>query len=161
MRFSELVASWKRDPRGTTLQLTTPVLLLERLGEGAAESWERTGAIFVGQAPQTNDPLVFFVEKVPRTGNAFALGVTIGRVESNDIVIDDTSISRFHAWLQQDAKSGGWLLCDAQSKNGTQLDGEPVESGSKVVLHDGAVIMLGQAALRFLLPQTVLELLEQ
>ncbi|MBL8934866.1 MAG: FHA domain-containing protein [Archangium sp.] len=161
MRFSELVASWKRDPRGTTHQLTTPVLLLERLGEGAAESWERTGAIFVGQVPQTKDPLVFFVEKVPRTGNAFTLGVTIGRVESNDIVIDDASISRFHAWLQQDPKSGGWLLCDAQSKNGTQLDGEPVESGSRVVLHDGAVIMLGQAALRFLLPQTVLELLKQ
>lgn len=160
MRFSELVASWKRDPRGTTLQLSTPVLLLERLGEGAAESWERTGAIFVGQAPQTNDPLVFFVEKVPRTGNAFALGVTIGRVESNDIVIDDTSISRFHAWLQQDPKSGGWLLCDAQSKNGTQLDGESLASGSKVLLRDGAVITIGQASLRFLQPKTLLELMK-
>jgi pSer/pThr/pTyr-binding forkhead associated (FHA) protein len=74
---------------------------------------------------------------------------------------NDTSLSRFLAWLQQDSKSGGWLLCDAESKNGTQLDGEPVESGSKVPLRDGAVIKLGQAALRFLLPQTVLELLKQ
>ncbi|MDP3498917.1 MAG: FHA domain-containing protein [Myxococcales bacterium] len=56
---------------------------------------------------------MFFVEKVPRTGNAFALGVTIGRVESNDIIIDDSSISRFHAWLQLDAKKG-WMLCDAE-----------------------------------------------
>lgn len=141
------------------MQLVMPVLLLERLGAQAQESWERTGAIVVGKPPEANDPPVFFVEKVERTGNAFALGVTIGRVESNDIIIDDSSISRFHAWLQQDSKSGGWLLCDAQSKNGTQLDGESLESGSKVPLRDGAVITLGQAALRFLLPATLIELL--
>jgi hypothetical protein len=161
MRLSELAARWKKDPRGTALQLSTPVLLLERLGEGAQQSWERTGAIFVGKPPEANDPPVYFVEKVARTGNAFALGVTIGRVESNDIIIDDTSISRFHAWLQQDPKSGGWLLCDAQSKNGTKLDGEPLDSGSKLPLRDGSVITLGQASLRFLLPQTVIELLKQ
>lgn len=161
MRLSELSARWKKDPRGTALQLSgTPLLLLERLGTHADESWERTGAIVVGKPPEANDPVVFFVEKTPRTGNAFALGVTIGRVESNDIIIDDASISRFHAWLQQDAKSGGWVLCDAQSKNGTQLDGESLDSGSKVSLRDGAVITLGQASLRFLLPQTLLELLK-
>lgn len=159
VHLSELVARWKKDPRGTALQLTFPVLLLERLGDGAEASWERTGAFFVGKQPEAHDPPVFFVEKVPRTGNAFALGVTIGRVESNDIVIDDSSISRFHAWLQLDPKKG-WMLCDAESKNGTQLDGEPLTSGAKVPLRDGAVIGLGHAALRFLLPQTLVELLK-
>lgn len=38
MRLSELVARWNKDPRGTALQLTLPVLLLERLGEGAEAS---------------------------------------------------------------------------------------------------------------------------
>jgi hypothetical protein len=159
MRWSELLTSWKRDPRGTQLQLSVPVLLLERQGDAAGESWERTGAIFVGSAPQTSDPQVFFVEKVPRSGNAFLLGVTIGRVASNDIIIDDTGISRFHAWLQHERS--GWLLCDADSKNGTQLDGEDVASGARVPLKDGSVITLGKAVLRFLLPATVVELLKQ
>ena len=52
------------------------------------------------------------------------------------------------------------MLCDAESKNGTLLDGEPVPSGAKVPLRDGAVIGLGHASLRFLLPQTLLELLK-
>lgn len=160
MRLSELASKWKKDPRGTALQLATPVLLLERLGGSAEASWERTGAIVVGAQPQANDPPVYFVEKAARTGNAFALGVTIGRVESNDIAIDDASISRFHAFLQQDAKTGGWLLCDADSKNGTALDGEPLAASAKVPLRDGAVITLGHASLRFLLPQTLHALLK-
>jgi hypothetical protein len=161
MRLSELAAQWKKDRRSTELSLVVPVLLLEALGEGARESWEQTGAIVVGRLPERSDPQVFFVEKAARTGNAFPMGVTIGRVESNDIIIDDPGLSRFHAWLQQDPKTGGWLLCDADSKNGTQLDGEPVTSGAKVALRDGCVVTLGQASLRFLLPKTLLELLKQ
>jgi pSer/pThr/pTyr-binding forkhead associated (FHA) protein len=157
MLLNELVSKLKKDPRAVALQLTVPVLLLERLGEGSQASWESTSALYVGKHPKAPNPPIYFVEKVPRTGNAFALGVTIGRFESNDIVVDDSSISRFHAWIQLDPKKG-WLVCDAESKNGTQLDGELLASGAKVPLHDGAVIGLGQASLRFLLPQTFIEL---
>ncbi len=51
------------------------------------------------------------------------------------------------------------MLCDAQSKNGTWLDGETVAAGARVPLRDGAVIKLGQATLRFLLPPALLALL--
>lgn len=89
------------------------------------------------------------------------MGVTLGRVESNDVIIDDASVSRFHAWLQFDERAKTWMLCDAQSKNGTWLDGDTVGTGARVPLHDGAVIKLGQASLRFLMPQTLLQLLKQ
>jgi hypothetical protein len=161
MRLSELAERWKKDRRTTELSLVVPVLLLERLGERAKESWEQTGAIFVSSLAERSDPRVFFVDKAARTGNAFPMGVTIGRVESNDIVIDDPGLSRFHAWLQHDVKKGQWLLCDAESKNGTQLDDAPVASGAKVPLRDGSVITLGQVSLRFLLPTTLIELLRQ
>jgi hypothetical protein len=160
MKLSELSTQYKKDPRLTELRLTTPVLLLETMGTEAEEPWERTGSLVVGSQPAAHDPSVYFVEKVSRSGNAFLMGVTIGRVASNDISIDDSSMSRFHAWLQQDPRTQGWLLCDADSKNGTTLDGHAVEHGARVPLRDGAVMVLGHASLRFLLPQTLVQLLK-
>lgn len=160
MRLSDLSSQWRRDPRAVELRLQVPVLLFERQGAAAEEDWEKTGALVVGRAPEASDPQLFFVEKAQRENNAFPMGVTLGRVESNDVIIDDSSVSRFHAWLQFDERQKTWMLCDAQSKNGTWLDGNPVAQGARVPLHDGAVIKLGQASLRFLLPQTLLTLLK-
>jgi hypothetical protein len=159
MLLSELTRQWGKDARAVELRLITPVLLFERKGTAAEEDWERTGALVVGRVPEANDPELFFVEKAQRTHNAFPMGITLGRVESNDIIIDDASVSRFHAWLQFDERQKTWMLCDAQSKNGTWLDGTTVAQGARVPLHDGAVIKLGQASLRFLMPQTMLQLL--
>ncbi|MEW5740961.1 MAG: FHA domain-containing protein [Myxococcota bacterium] len=158
MLLSELLHQWRKDPRAVELRLTVPVLLFERQGTAAEEDWEKTGALLVGKPPESNDPQLFFVEKAKRSSNAFPMGVTLGRVESNDVVLDDASVSRFHAWLQFDERQKTWLLCDAQSKNGTWLDGATVAKGARLPLHDGALIKLGQASLRFLLPQTLLQL---
>lgn len=160
MLLSDLSQQWRKDPRAVEFRLNTPVLLFERKGAAAAEDWEKTGALVVGKPPEDSDPQLFFVEKAQRTNNAFPMGITLGRVESNDVIIDDTSVSRFHAWLQFDERQKTWMLCDAQSKNGTWLDGDAVAQGARVPLHDGAVIKLGQASLRFLLPQTLLTLLK-
>jgi pSer/pThr/pTyr-binding forkhead associated (FHA) protein len=159
MRLSDLARDFRREPAAFELRLTTPVLLFERQGTAAEQDWERTGALVVGRPPEASDPTVFLVEKAQRSNNAFPMGVTLGRVESNDIIIEDGSVSRFHAWLQFDERKKTWMLCDAQSKNGTWLDGEVVAAGARVPLRDGAVIKLGQAALRFLLPPALLTLL--
>jgi predicted component of type VI protein secretion system len=50
--------------------------------------------------------------------------ITIGRMKSNTIVIEDTSISLMHAKITR--KSGEFYLKDLNSTNGTIVNGQPV-----------------------------------
>jgi pSer/pThr/pTyr-binding forkhead associated (FHA) protein len=43
--------------------------------------------------------------------------LTIGRHQSNDIVIDNLAVSGYHARVE--AKPDGFVITDLQSKNGT------------------------------------------
>lgn len=131
-----------------------PGLVWEAPPSGASEAghWEATAAGQAPSRPTSADPLVFLVEKSGNTNNPFAMGVTIGRVESNDLVVDDASVSRFHAWLQQDERTGDWSLTDAESKNGTWVDGAQLAAKQRVVLRDGGSIKLGDVVFRFFLP---------
>ncbi|HEY1086116.1 MAG TPA: FHA domain-containing protein [Archangium sp.] len=118
--------------------------------------WEMTDAGGSLTRPRTGEPLVFLVEKGANTqNNPFAMGITIGRVESNDIVLDDGSVSRFHAWLQLDERTQLWSLTDAESKNGTWVDGTQLAPKTRVALKDGARIKLGDVELQFCLPPTL------
>jgi len=69
---------------------------------------------------------------------------SIGRSPSNTIVIDDTYASSQHALLTW--REGYWWLQDRDSRNGTLLNGEPVEEPTLVATGD--VIRLGQTKLR-------------
>ncbi|MCB0192014.1 MAG: alpha/beta fold hydrolase [Anaerolineae bacterium] len=70
--------------------------------------------------------------------------LTIGRDESNDIVLADSKVSRLHARLE--CGDQGCVLIDAGSANGTFVDGERIE---QVTLQSGNVIRLGHSTLRF------------
>ena len=119
-----------------------------------AGHWEMTDAGQAMKRPRTGEPLIFLVEKGTSTNNPFAMGVTVGRVESNDIVVDDGSVSRFHAWLQRDERTKEWSLTDADSKNGTWVDG--AQAGKlKVLLRDGARIKFGDVMMEFFLPASL------
>ena len=73
--------------------------------------------------------------------------MTIGRLPDNHIVIDNLSVSRKHAALAADG--GGYALRDLGSKNGTLLNGAPVE---KARLVDGDVIGVGKYEILFQMP---------
>ncbi|MBL9038891.1 MAG: FHA domain-containing protein [Archangium sp.] len=124
------------------------------------ESWAVTDA-GPKTKPSAREPLVMLVEKVPGTNNPFAMGVTVGRVETNDIIVDDASVSRFHAYLQLDERVDGWFLTDADSNNGTWVDGVKVVVSTRVRLADGAVIRFGDAKLRFFMPDSVVKWVRQ
>ena len=66
----------------------------------------------------------------PRVGEVLSISgyepQVVGRSSDADISIDHPKISRAHAWFLEDQE--GWSVEDLQSKNGTSLNGEPVDS---------------------------------
>jgi len=138
--------------------VTVPVLLWEAPPSESSpdEDWAPTDAGFRSR-PTATDPLVFMVEKVAGRANPFAMGVTVGRVETNDVIVDDGSVSRFHAWLQFDAKVHKWFLCDAESKNGTFIGAQRLKPKEKIELFDGARVKFGDAEMIFLTPDALVK----
>src|SRR6266568_6948613 len=68
----------------------------------------------------------------------------IGSHELNDLVLSDPTVSRFHCEVRIDPD--GPRVLDLKSKNGTFVDGVQVHDA---MLHPGAVLRLGGAAVRF------------
>ncbi len=64
--------------------------------------------------------------------------LTIGRHETNRLVINDSMASRFHCVIEQ--SKDGYLLRDLQSRNGTLLNGQRVMS---TILKSNDVIAIG------------------
>ena len=65
--------------------------------------------------------------------------VTIGRNESNDIHIDNLSVSKQHAKILRD--KGGYILEDLKSTNGTDLNEESI---SRAALSDRDPVTIGK-----------------
>ncbi|MCS6802694.1 MAG: FHA domain-containing protein [Chloroflexota bacterium] len=72
------------------------------------------------------------------------LPAALGRALDNDIVLDDRSVSRYHAQLR--AADGKLVIVDLQSTNGTFVNGRRVTGAAR--LKDGDSVRLGRAALR-------------
>jgi pSer/pThr/pTyr-binding forkhead associated (FHA) protein len=70
--------------------------------------------------------------------------VTLGRAESNTIVLQDASASRTHARI--DCGADRYVLTDCGSKNGTFVNGKRVQAH---ILVDGDEVVLGDTELRF------------
>jgi pSer/pThr/pTyr-binding forkhead associated (FHA) protein len=70
--------------------------------------------------------------------------LTIGRLESNDIPIENLAVSGQHAKIS--TVGDGFLLTDLQSKNGTSVNREPVASHW---LRPGDIITIGKHTLIF------------
>jgi FHA domain len=124
-------------------------------GAALEELWHKTGAFtdaMTDPSAGPERPLVSVVVKGTR--NAFAMGVTISRFASNDVVVDHASVSRFHAWLVRDT-DGGHRVFDADSHNGTWVNAVRANSKRGVLVKDTDVIRLGQTQLVFLSPQSL------
>ncbi|HXE80558.1 MAG TPA: FHA domain-containing protein [Vicinamibacterales bacterium] len=67
-------------------------------------------------------------------------GLTIGRGEQNDVVLQDPDklVSRFHAELRPEG--GGYVLIDLNSQNGTWVDGRRM---NRVVMRAGVPVTIG------------------
>ena len=65
----------------------------------------------------------------------------LGRVEGNDIVLPDSSVSSKHALLE--IKSEGVYLTDLGSTNGTTINNHRIQTNTKIMLHPGDQIAFG------------------
>ncbi|MBL9019787.1 MAG: FHA domain-containing protein [Myxococcales bacterium] len=82
--------------------------------------------------------------------------VTIGVATACDIVLDDASVSKRHAYFTEN--NGIWLLTDADSSAGTLINNQPLSPNAARELASGDRIALGYVELTFLLPEGFHEL---
>ena len=74
--------------------------------------------------------------------------VTVGTLESNDVVVDADGVSRVHAVFERFGEA--WLIRDLGSRNGTFVNGGRI-IGERA-LHSGDEIILGRLRLLFPAP---------
>ena len=90
-------------------------------------------------------PAVLFFPPAPGLPGRPGIRYTIGRDSRCDLLIEDTTVSRWHAWLERVA--AGWVLTDLGSTNGTRLNGwrlhhpVPIQPGDQVTFGSARFVM--------------------
>ena len=148
---------------GFLAALRTPVLVvydpLPELSEGDDQHVE-TGkfAAVRERRPTPRQPasgsLVLPLQKSVKIGNLFPTMITVGRARNNDVVLPSREVSSFHAWFAPAA--GGWTVCDAESSNGTLVDGQSAQKPAPV--RSGQEVCFARVRCRFFLPEELWEL---
>lgn len=105
------------------------------------------------------DPMAVVIEKTK--DNAFQRRITIGRTANNDIVLDDSSVSRFHAWLEFRDSDKEWILVDAGSRNGSLVAGRKLAAKAPTTLTNGNVLRIGALQLTYYTAQGFLDMLKR
>lgn len=90
-------------------------------------------------------PAVLFFPPAPGPPGRPGIRYTIGRDSRCDLLIEDTTVSRWHARLERVA--AGWVLTDLGSTNGTRLNGwrlhhpVPIQPGDQVTFGSARFVM--------------------
>ena len=101
--------------------------------------------------------LVMTVGKSVKVGNVFPGMITVGRARNNDVVLPSREVSSFHAWFSHEG--GTWKVCDAESSNGTTVEGAPALKPLPVPT--GAEVCFARVRCRFFLPPGFVELCQE
>jgi hypothetical protein len=131
--FLLLSSTGFKQPMSTS---STEVLLLE-LDE---EAGERTAGVSIRIIP------------IRAAKDSHTHLITVGRAAKSDVVIEDISVSRFHAFFKRNP-AGGFQLNDAGSTNGTLVNEASVctkEAGPPTDVKSGDNIRFGQVDVTFL-----------
>lgn len=154
LNFSMLARSALNDPAGFLVQVRAPLLIWET---PPAQAHELAWVTQPGMAPErssASEPLIFELRKgVHARPSGLGFGVTVGRAANNDIMLDDPTVSRFHAAFQQEQRTGVWHLQDAESQNGTFVDEARVDARIPAPLANGTRLRFGEVKVLFLLPE--------
>ncbi len=121
-------------------------------GEGNAPFFGTMTSNMTTRRPRAGEAIFFHLRKEPGSANPFAMGITLGRTDTNDIPVVDGSVSRFHAYFQQDPRTAAWRVVDADSKNGTWLGPLKLTPSTPYPLTDGARLRFGDIEMTFWQP---------
>jgi hypothetical protein len=82
--------------------------------------------------------------------------ITVGRAASNDVVLDDASVSKVHAHLQEQP---AWTVTDTGSSNGSGVNAAQLIKGQAHPLKEQDTVVFGSVVLHFFHTPALLELL--
>ncbi len=126
--------------RQSDMSLDISKLLLEPTKARAASRRFAVAVMKIIKGPEGDQKgLVMFIPYNSR--------VTIGRDESNDVVLSDGYVSRFHCGIVSDGQSV--YLEDYCSTNGVQLNGATVPGGTSVPLENEDSVTFCDYEMRF------------
>ncbi len=161
--FGEFVQDYKARDRDEFLEVVKePHLLVP--GINRLEAPDDGGSFMTlrfkpGQQAREADVLGIIGVRKRRDSNAFAMMITLGRAPNNDLVLPDQRVSKFHAYFRR--VGAQWMLNDANSMNGTWVDGVQVPPERSSPLKSGARIRLAETLeLEFLEPDQLFERLQ-
>lgn len=80
-----------------------------------------------------------FVPVCKKKRGKFSNMISVGRTTSNDLTFNHTSISKFHAYFIQ-KNEGTWFLQDANSSNGTFVNGQRIPAEAPTPISDGMTV---------------------
>ena len=141
--------------RSAFLASAAPAALVRRRADGSETDSDSRPAVdeevdtlvapVLGRRRGPRGVEVYPLAKKP--GASFADMITVGRTPNNDIVLRDVTVSRFHAYFRQ--RGDKWIVADAGSKNGSELEGVPLEARKERELASGVAIRIGDFELTF------------
>lgn len=128
-------------------EVREPYLVIPNLNAAAAPDEPTSFATMrftpsAGTKSSTKDSTMVIPVRKRRDSNAFAMMITLGRAPNNDLVIPDQRVSKFHAYFRKLGQQ--WMINDANSMNGTWVDGQPIPSDRSAALKSGSKIRLAE-----------------
>lgn len=124
---------------------SSPAALIESLLSASnADEQEVISAVMAGPA----DSAMIFIHRGPSRGARFLItsaGVSIGRSSSNQVFLDDVTVSRSHATIKYQDKS--FLFTDLGSLNGSYINNK---QSSSHTLKTGDEIQIGKFHMLFI-----------
>lgn len=118
----------------------------------------RTHRLDEANLPDALSECRFMVIGRKRPGDRAIAAITVGRARTCDVVVDNFSVSKLHATIDHDAERDLYVLADEGSRNGTRVDGHPVDPAAGAALYAGAKVSFGAASYLFLDPPTLRKL---
>ncbi len=86
----------------------------------------------------------FAVPLRKREGSDTVMGhISVGRAQNKDIVLRHSSVSKFHAWFEEDPSEEDFYVSDAGSTNLSQVNGQRLEPRIRTSVGPGDVVRFG------------------
>jgi hypothetical protein len=124
---------------------SSPVALIEKLiAESSAEEQSVLQEVMDGNG----DRAMVFIHRGPSRGARFLIteaGSTIGRASSNQIFLDDVTVSRSHASIKREGAD--FIFTDLGSLNGSYINNQ---QASRHLLQTGDEIQIGKFHMLFI-----------